>query len=233
VARAFSNNTYTLLVESTPFTVVASTISTDHSNYAPGATITVTYTGMPGNTNDWIAIAAAGSDNTSYVDFAFTNGQTNGTATFVVSTPGLYVARSFRFNTYSLIAQSPIFTVCGDTGGTLCFVAHLTQAEEVPPTGSTATGSGVFVYDPGTRTITYQVQETVVGATAAHIHQAPAGTNGAVIVPFTLVGLGASGTATLTAPQAAALQTAGCYMNVHSAAFPGGEIRGQLLLPGS
>jgi len=72
-----------------------------------------------------------------------------------------------------------------------------------------------------------------VNATAAHIHQAPAGVDGAVIIPFTLVGQGASGSATLTAAQATALQAAGLYMNVHSAAFPAGEIRGQLLRPGS
>jgi hypothetical protein len=55
--------------------------------------------------------------------------------------------------------------------------------------------------------------------------------NGGVIVGFTLVGQGASGTATLSAGQAADLATAGLYMNVHSATYPGGEIRGVLLRP--
>ena len=72
-----------------------------------------------------------------------------------------------------------------------------------------------------------------MGATAGHIHQAPVGVNGPVIVPFTLVGQGASGSATLTAPQATALQSLGCYMNVHTAAFSGGEIRGVLFQPGT
>jgi hypothetical protein len=115
--------------------------------------------------------------------------------------------------------------------GQILFVANLSGANEVPPTGSTATGVGSVIFDPATLGIHYQLQETVTGATAAHIHQAPAGVNGAVIVPFTLVGQGASGNATLTAGQASDLQTAGLYMNVHSATFPGGEIRGQLLHP--
>ena len=71
----------------------------------------MTYAGLPGTAYDWIAIAAAGSSNTSYVDFVYTNGQTSGTATFVAGAPGLYVARSFINNTYNLAAESAVFTV--------------------------------------------------------------------------------------------------------------------------
>jgi hypothetical protein len=116
--------------------------------------------------------------------------------------------------------------------GNILFVANLTGAQEVGPTGSTATGVGSVIFDPATNGIIYRLQSNVVGATAAHIHQAPIGVSGPVIVPFTLVGSVASGTATLTADQATALQAAGLYMNVHSPTFPSGEIRGQLLLPG-
>src|SRR5262249_21725166 len=133
---------------------------------------------------------------------------------------------------FDLAAQSAVFTVCGDEGGMLCFLASLSGAQEVPPNASTATGSGVFVFDPSTRTINYQLQHTVVGASAGHIHQAPPGINGMVIVPFTLVGQGASGSAVLTQPQADDLQIGNLYANVHSSMFGGGEIRGQILRPG-
>jgi hypothetical protein len=226
---------YTLLAESSAFTVATGTgtptISTDQSTYTTGATVTVTYAGLPGNAKDWIAIAPAGSANTSYVDFAYTNGQISGTATFVAGAPGIYVARAFTNNTYNLAAESAVFTEC-DAGGMSCFVASLSGAEEVPPSGSTATGSASFVFDPGTNTISYYLQHTVVGATASHIHQKAPGLNGPVIVPFTLVGQTASGSAVLTAGQAADLLAGNLYTNVHSPTFPGGEIRGQILRPG-
>ena len=114
-----------------------------------------------------------------------------------------------------------------------CFVASLSAAEEVPATASTATGSGVFVYDPSSRQISYQVQHTVVGAIDGHIHQGPAGTNGSVIVPFVLAGQGTSGSAVLTDDEAADLLAGNLYADVHSLAFPAGEIRGQLVRPGT
>jgi CHRD domain len=116
--------------------------------------------------------------------------------------------------------------------GEILFVANLTGAQEVGPTGSGATGTGSVIFDPTTNGIKYRLKHDVVNQIAAHIHQAPAGMNGGVIVPFPL-GLVVSGTFTLNAAQATALQTAGCYMNVHSMAFMNGEIRGQLLPPGS
>src|ERR1043165_1677104 len=84
--------------------LAGASVASDHASYAVGATITVTYAGLPGNTKDWIAIAPAGSAVTSYVQWAFTGGQTGGTATFVVSAAGSYVARTFTNNTFTLAA---------------------------------------------------------------------------------------------------------------------------------
>ena len=234
VARAFSNDTFNLIVESASFTVVAApaAISTDSGSYAPGATITVTYSGLPGNMHDWIAIAAAGSANTSFVAWTYTNGATSGMATFPAGASGLYVARAFTNDTFDLAAESAVFTVCGDGGGLLCFVAKMTGAEEVPAHATSAHGAAVVVFDPATRGITYQLQHTVVGAVAGHIHQAAPGVNGPVIVPFSLVGQGANGSAVLTQAQADDLLAGNLYTNVHSPTFPGGEIRGELLKPG-
>src|SRR4029450_5983147 len=83
-----------------------------------GATITVTYSNLPGNAKDWIAIAPAGSDNTTYTDFVFTGGQINGTATFTAPSAGTYVARAFSNNTFTLLAESASFTVLAATVST-------------------------------------------------------------------------------------------------------------------
>ena len=87
--------------ESAAFTVtVAPPISTDKSSYAPGETITVTYSGLPGNQRDWIGIAVAGSPNESFLTYVYTGGQTSGTATFTAPlNGGSYVARSFPNDT--------------------------------------------------------------------------------------------------------------------------------------
>ena len=142
------------------------------------------------------------------------------------------MARAFANDDYILLAESAVFTVCSDAGGMLCFVAKLIGAQEEPANSSTASGSAVIVFDPATLGITYQLRHTVVGASAGHIHQAPALTNGPVIVPFTLVGQGTSGSEVLTAGEAADLQAGNLYTNIHSPTFPGGEIRGQILRPG-
>ena len=110
VARAFENDGYTLLAESFVFTS-GPTIATDQSAYALGATITVTYAGLPGYPLDWIAIAAAGSADTSFVAYVYTNGQTSGTATFMAPAAGSYVARAFQNNMFTLLAESSPFTV--------------------------------------------------------------------------------------------------------------------------
>lgn len=105
----------------------------------------------------------------------------------------------------------------------------LSGSEEVPPVTSTATGSGTVTVNSD-MTVAVNISTTGINATAAHIHMAPAGQNGPVVVPFTRKGdtwVAAPG-AKLTDAQYAAFKAGGLYVNVHSAAHPGGEIRAQL-----
>ncbi|GGC62985.1 CHRD domain-containing protein [Undibacterium terreum] len=112
------------------------------------------------------------------------------------------------------------------------FKASLTGASEVPANASTASGSAKLVYDPATKGLTVNVMTTGIAGKAAHIHQAAVGVNGGVIFPLaeTPAGSGNWGTSvTLSDEQLAVLQAGGYYINVHSAALPGGEIRGQIV----
>lgn len=96
---------------------------------------------------------------------------------------------------------------------------------------SSGKGSGTFNYDPGTHVLTYNVTyEGLSGpAAAAHIHgPAGPGENAPPVIPFANAASPITGTATLTDAQAADLAAGKWYVNVHTAANRGGEIRGQI-----
>ena len=106
----------------------------------------------------------------------------------------------------------------------------LSGSEEVPPSGSSAYGSGAVVVAADC-TVTANISVTGMTATAAHIHQGAAGANGGVIVPFVKTGDNgfiAPAGAKMNPEQCAAYKAGNTYVNVHSAAKPGGEVRGQL-----
>ena len=106
----------------------------------------------------------------------------------------------------------------------------LSGANEVPPVATSASGSGtVTIRDD--RSVSVKITVSGMTPTAAHIHEAAAGSNGPVIVPFAKVGdntFEAPADAKLTEAQYAAYKAGKLYVNVHSAKNPGGEIRAQL-----
>jgi hypothetical protein len=107
---------------------------------------------------------------------------------------------------------------------------NLTGSEEVPAVTTSASGSGTITVGDD-RSVSGSVTTTGVVGTAAHIHIAAAGQNGPVVIPLTKTGdttWAVPAGAKLTEQQYAAYTAGNLYVNVHSAARPGGEIRSQL-----
>ncbi|SNC75352.1 CHRD domain-containing protein [Hymenobacter gelipurpurascens] len=107
--------------------------------------------------------------------------------------------------------------------------ATLNAQQEVPATPSAATGTMTGSFDKVTRLLTYTVTYQGITPSAGHIHQAAPGVNGPIIVPFASVATSPiSGTATLSEADAVKLLAGETYTNLHTPAFPGGEIRGNI-----
>jgi hypothetical protein len=120
------------------------------------------------------------------------------------------------------------------------FVATMNGASEVPAKAVAGTGSATIVKNGATYTFTIPYSGMTGNLTAAHIHgPAGVGVNANPIVPFDVTGKGPSGTLTgtftgtnnvnITPDSLDKLMTSGnAYVNLHTAANTGGEIRGQL-----
>ena len=111
--------------------------------------------------------------------------------------------------------------------------AELTGAAEVPPNDSAATGMLEATYDTETMMLTWTVTyDGLTGeATAAHFHgpAAPDETAGPVVPVEGDLASPIEGSATLTEEQATQLQDGMWYFNLHTAEYPDGEIRGQVM----
>lgn len=108
----------------------------------------------------------------------------------------------------------------------------LSGAQEVPAATTSGTGSVTATFDKSTSKLSYEVTYSgLTGpATAGHFHgPAAAGQNAGVVVPFASAASPIKGETTLTAAQAADLLAGRWYANIHTARYPGGEIRGQLM----
>ena len=106
----------------------------------------------------------------------------------------------------------------------------LTGKEEVPAVDSAATGSGTITVGAD-KSISGSVTTKGVTGIAAHIHQAAAGKNGPPIVALEKTAEGVWSVpqgSKLTDEQYASYKAGELYVNVHSAAHKGGEIRSQL-----
>jgi hypothetical protein len=111
--------------------------------------------------------------------------------------------------------------------------ATLDGKSEVPATTSSGTGTADLDFDPASKKLSWKVTYSGLSgpATAAHFHgPAEAGKNAGVAVAIpNAASSPVEGSATLTDAQAADLAAGKYYINIHTAANPGGEIRGQVM----
>jgi CHRD domain len=148
------------------------------------------------------------------------------------------------------IAAAGLAAACGgDPVGsqpqTTTYMAHMSGANEVPAIQVGATGMATFTLTGKTLSYTVSVNGLSGNAAASHIHLGAAGDNGGIVFPFTAASLQsgqiASGTIDLTRPVSngtssisgdsllTLLNNGHLYTNVHTAANPAGEIRGQII----
>lgn len=138
-----------------------------------------------------------------------------------------------RATLIGLAAATALFAAGAASAATLHFTATLKGADEVPANDTKGTGKVTAALDTGTKAFTYKVTYSGLtgAATMAHFHgPAAPGANAAPVVPVPASSLAnpMKGTATLTDDQVADLKAGKWYFNIHTAANPGGEIRGQL-----
>lgn len=106
----------------------------------------------------------------------------------------------------------------------------LSGSQEVPAVATSAKGEGtISVGDDGA--VSGSITTSGVAGTMAHIHEAAAGKNGPVIIPLEKKGdneWDVPANAKLTEAQYKAYKAGDLYVNVHSDAHKGGEIRAQI-----
>lgn len=120
--------------------------------------------------------------------------------------------------------------------GILLALGRLEGGQSVPPVNTAAGGTFAVTIDLAAATLVAHANTTGAdNATAAHLHDAFAGTNGPIAIPLaqdpTEISRWSATNVALSADQLAALQAGGYYINVHTSANPGGEIRGQVAPP--
>jgi hypothetical protein len=114
----------------------------------------------------------------------------------------------------------------------LAFTTQLRAGNEVPPNASQGTGSVDAVFNKDTNLFRWKANFTGLSgpATAAHFHGPSAvGANAGVALPWpSPIRSPLEGSATLSPAQAADLLAGRWYANIHTAANPAGELRGQM-----
>ena len=100
--------------------------------------------------------------------------------------------------------------------------------QESTPSGSAAIGACHASLNDDQDRLTVSCDHNVVDATAAHVHRAAAGTDGNVVLPFDAAASPLRQTFMVDDELVDAFFDGELYVNIHSDAFPGGEIRGQI-----
>ena len=130
----------------------------------------------------------------------------------------------------ALLTATALLGFAAPSSAQVDYHTEITGDQETPDTGSPATGIGTFVIDTVANTVDFDISFSglIAAETAAHIHKAPPGVPGGILVPLP-IGSPKIGQFFYSEPDEADLLAGNMYVNIHSLAFSGGEIRGQIV----
>ncbi|MBR0835608.1 CHRD domain-containing protein [Bradyrhizobium manausense] len=131
----------------------------------------------------------------------------------------------------AMVFALPLLLATAASAEVVKLQAELRGSNEVPPNTSSGSGKAEAAFDTNTKVLTYTVTyaDLTGPALGAHFHgPSEAGKNAGIALPFKSTQSPIQGTATLTDTQAADLLAGKWYANIHTAANPGGELRGQM-----
>lgn len=129
-----------------------------------------------------------------------------------------------------MLALTSLLFLGGTAQAGTLYLSKFSGANEVPPTTSTATGVGVLILNNAENQATVTATHNIaVPVTGGHIHRAPMGVNGPVILPFPAPSSPVGPLLwSIPATELDNLKNQGLYFNFHTATNPGGVIRGQI-----
>ena len=140
---------------------------------------------------------------------------------------------SFKSTVVACFSTLALLASCASHADMLNLGATLSGAAEVPPNTSAGMGQLQAEFDKATKTLRYTLRYSGLSGPvkAAHFHgPAEAGKNAGVALGINNAGESpVQGSAVLTGDQAADLLAGKWYVNLHTAANPGGEVRGQVI----
>jgi CHRD domain len=127
----------------------------------------------------------------------------------------------------------PALALAAASAGTKTFTTTLLGNNEVTPKGApNGSGKAVVTLNSATGKVcwTFSSVKGISKVNAAHIHKAPKGKSGAVVVPFFTGALKTKGCVKASKSLITAIEKSpsAYYVNIHTAKYPAGAIRGQL-----
>ncbi|KUM26026.1 CHRD domain-containing protein [Mesorhizobium loti] len=132
----------------------------------------------------------------------------------------------------SALAVSTAFLLASPAmAETMKFKATLDGSQQTPPVTTKGKGTATFTFNTTSKKLTWNVKYSGLSgpASAGHIHgPAAKGESADPVIPFKKVKSPIKGSATLTDAQVTDLEAGKYYVNIHTAADPDGEIRGQI-----
>ncbi len=137
-----------------------------------------------------------------------------------------------RFETLALAVAAGFALASPAMAEVITYKVNLVSSAEVPPNDSAGTGTVTITFDTATKKLSWEgTYSGLTGPeTAAHFHgPAEPGKNASVVIPISATSSPFKGTADLTDAQAADLLAGHWYVNVHTEAHKGGELRAQVV----